>query len=297
LSRTIGLIGIGEAGLAVAAGLVDAAQVRVLGHDVRLADPASSDGLREAAARAGIELVPGPAEVAASSSVVFSFVTARSAETVARATAPHLTPGHLYVDANSAAPDLMLRVARVIEASGARFADAAVMAAVPPHGHRVPILASGGGAPDLVDFAAAVGMQVEVVDGEAGAASCVKMLRSLLVKGVEALILQTGLAAHQFGVFDRVLDSMADLAFENWRALADYLLSRTALHGQRRGHELEEVAATLAGLSLDPGLAEAGARALLAVSADGRLRQSLDGHAGPDRHDVVQAALRKVQEC
>ena len=288
-TTAVGILGMGEAGLAVGAGLVQDAAVRVLAFDVGSKDPRRGDAMRAAAREAGIVLVEDVAEVAGASSLVLSFVTARAAEAVAVAVAPHLTSRHLYVDANSASPELMTTVAAVVEGRGADFADAAVMAAVPPHRHRVPMLVSGGGAARLCAVAPSLGMQLEMIDGPAGAASGVKMLRSLLVKGVEALLLQTGRAARQFGVFDQVLESMDDLPFDDWRVLADYLLGRTAVHGERRGHELEEVARTLSALSVDAGLAEAGARALLDAAETGRLATVADVDLPGSRHRVVAA--------
>lgn len=287
---TVGLIGVGEAGLAVGAGLVADAGAIVVAYDIRFDDPATGPPLRAAVVAAGIEPVADLADVAARSRTLFGFVTALGAEAVAREIAPYLGTDHLYADANSASPELMRTVAGIVEGREAAFADLAVMAAVPPHRHRVPILASGGGAPRMAELAPTLGMQVEIVDGPAGAASCVKMMRSLLVKGVEALLLQTGRAASQYGVFDRVLDSMDDdLPFHDWRVLADYLLGRTAVHGERRGHELREVAVTLRGLSVDAGLAEAGARALLDAAASGRLRAAFADRPPTDRNDVLAA--------
>lgn len=291
MNPVVGVIGAGEAGLAVGGGLA-AAGVRVVTYDVAFEDATSGQDRRSAAVAAGLEPSSGPAEVARLSHVVLCLATARAAEQVVRSLAPHLTPRHLVADANSASPELMSRVAEVVENTGARFADVAVMAAVTPHRHQVPLLASGSGAAEFTTWGTELGMRIECVDGPAGAASCVKMMRSLLVKGIEALILQTGRAAARYGVLDRVLDSMGDLPFDDWRVLADYLLHRTALHGERRGHELLEVAATLRGLSVDPGLAEAGAMALLDAARNVATCEvaAVDGAA--DRHAILEAFER-----
>ncbi|TDE07440.1 NAD(P)-dependent oxidoreductase [Jiangella asiatica] len=291
-SAVVGLIGAGEAGRAFGGGLVAEAGVGVLAYDAAFdadVDAAAGGRARDAARAAGLEPVTGPAEIARGTDVVFSFVTAASAEAVARSLAPHLTSRHVVADANSASPALMERIAGIVEATGAAFADVAVMAAVPPHRHRVPLLASGAGADPLMSWGAGLGLDIARIDGPAGAASSVKMLRSLLVKGVEALVLQTGLAAAKYGVLDRVLDSMGDLPFHDWRVLADYLIGRTAVHGERRGHELLEVAATLRALDVDAGLAEAGARALLAAGREERLRAAATTDPAPDRHTMLAA--------
>lgn len=282
----VGIIGAGEAGRAFGGGLVADAGVRVVTYDAAFDGPGGGDA-REAARRDGLDPVTDPGAVVEAADIVFSFVTAPAAEPVALALAAHLTRRHLVADANSASPALMTRVAGIVEGTGAAFADVAVMAAVPPHRHRVPLLVSGSGADALRSWGAGLGLDIERIGGPAGAASSVKMLRSLLVKGVEALVLQTGRAAARYGVLDRVLDSMDDLPFHDWRVLADYLLGRTAVHGERRGHELEEAADTLRALDVDPGLAEAGARALLAAARHAGLREAVAAGPLPDRHAVL----------
>lgn len=255
----VGVVGLGEAGAAIAAGLAEQG-VRVTGYDVRLAGP-EGPRLREYAAGAGIGLADDPAGLVAASEVILSLVTGKAAVPVARDLAPHLRAGQLVADLNSTSPGLARRVYEVIAPTGADFVDVAIMAAVPPHRHRVPMLACGPGAARLA--ASGLGLRIELVDGEPGAASAVKMLRSLLVKGLEALLVEFAVAADRYGATEQVLLSMnGSLPTEDWRELTTYLLSRTARHGERRASELGEVAEMFRELELEPGLAEAGAARL-----------------------------------
>jgi 3-hydroxyisobutyrate dehydrogenase-like beta-hydroxyacid dehydrogenase len=254
----IGIIGVGEAGAAIATGLRTTG-VQVFGVDVRADDPV----VRARADAAGIQLVDGLESLAAQVEVIVCLTSAKFAVAIATEIAPFLTAAHLYSDWNSASPELKKRVGEVVAGSGASFADGAVMAAVLPHKHRVPVLLSGPGAEAFASALTGTGMRLEVIGVEPGQASAVKMFRSLLVKGLEALLLECAVGANAYGVTDRVLSSMnGSLPMDDWPELASYLLSRTLAHGERRAQELREVASTLEDVSVEPLLADAGARRL-----------------------------------
>lgn len=262
MTGPIGLVGFGEAGASIAGGLVEEG-TRVVATDLRLTSE-QGDALRAQAAELGVDLVADVAEVAERCATILSFVTSSAAVPVAQALAPHVGSGHLVVDANSTSPERVQEVGRALEGTGALVCDVAVMSAVPPHRHRVPMLASGPGARRFVDLD--VGFRVELVDGELGAASAIKMLRSSLIKGLEALLLEFGLAARTFGATGEVLRSITGtLPSEDWEELASYLLTRTVKHATRRGHELEEVADMFRAAGVEPLVAAAAARRLLAA--------------------------------
>ena len=289
MTRRIGIVGFGEAGSSIAAGLVKEG-AEVVATDARLDTPAG-DELRRRAEEGSVALVASIAEVVPEADVVLSLVTANAAEPVAKALAGHVAEGQLVADLNSTSPGLARRVGEILAPSGASFVDVSVMAAVPPNGHRVPMLASGPDAARFVELATDLGMQVELVGEEIGAASAVKMLRSLLVKGLEVLLLDACLAADRYGATERVLTSMnGGLPMHDWQELATYLLGRTAQHAERRGHELEEAAATLEELGMDPGVPHAGARRLLWAASQGL--QERFGSRLPDHYDEVLDALQ-----
>lgn len=256
----IGIVGLGEAGSAIAAGLQETGKAQVAGFDARLDVPA----VRERAAGTGIYLASSLADLAERSEVVLCLTHASTALAVAQAIAPHLRPGQVYSDWNSGGPQLKKDVAAFVTPSGAAFVDGAVMAAVPGLRHQVPVLLSGRGAEQLVSATTGLGMELEVVGDEPGQASAVKMLRSLLVKGLEALILECLIAARRFGAEEKVLSSMGgSLPLHDWSQLASYLTTRTYLHGRRRAEEMGQVVATLREVDVDPIVATACERRLL----------------------------------
>lgn len=290
----IGFIGFGEAARAIARGLRGAGAGPVLAYDLLLTRPDAAAPLAERAEAAGVELVDSPAALAARADVLFSAVVAGAAEAVGREVAPHLRPGQLFVDLNSTSPGVKRAVARTIETAGGRFVEAAVMAAVPPHGQRVPMLLCGEAAGELVERLAPYGMRLEVLGPDVGAASAVKMLRSVIIKGLEALLVECLLGAERYGAGDRVLASIeASFPGLDWTELAHYLLGRTALHAERRAHEMGEVAATLEELGIEPIMARAAAERLQRC-ANAHLQDAFD--EAPARYqDVIAALSRSAQ--
>ena len=184
-------------------------------------------------------------------------------------------------------------IARVIEASGARFAEIAMMAPVPPYGHKVPMLAGGAGAQEFVEELAPFGISAEIVSREVGTAAATKMFRSIIVKGMEALITECVLGASRYNADERVFASLAE-SFPgiNWKQLADYMVGRVVVHGERRAREMEEVAATLREIDIEPIMAEAIVRRM-DWSVEAGLKQLFGGEAPKSYRDVVDAAAKK----
>ncbi len=201
--------------------------------------------------------VQGEEDVAlalADAEVVLCLVTADEAVIAARAYAPMLRPGALWLDMNSVAPGSKAEAATVIEAAGGRYADVAVMAPVLPQRRKVPLLVSGPHAADAADALQALGFaNVSIAGDSIGHASAIKMIRSVMVKGLEALSAECALAAARAGVLDAVTASLdASWKPQGWAERFDYNLDRMMAHGLRRAAEMEEVAATLADLGVDP---------------------------------------------
>lgn len=285
----IGFIGLGEAGTAIAGGLVATGAGTVRAYDIAMDDPARRRALEERADSAGVALCPSPKSLADASTTLISAVTGSTALPAAAAVSPFLGPDHVYLDLNSVSPENKRRIAAVIETTGARFVEAAVMTNVPKFGHRVPMLLCGEAAPELINTLTPFGMDLEDFGGEIGRASATKMFRSLVVKGMEALLIECALAASRYGVAARVLDYVTKgYGGLDWNSLADNLLTRTALHGTRRAHELEEVADTLRETGIDPLMASAGAERIRRAAAAG-LEVRFRGRPPDNYHQVITA--------
>jgi 3-hydroxyisobutyrate dehydrogenase-like beta-hydroxyacid dehydrogenase len=134
----------------------------------------------------------------------------------------------------------------------------AIMSPVPPHLQRVPMFLGGAHAQALVGLLAPYGMNLEVISEQIGAASATKMCRSIIVKGLEALLFECVLGAVPYGADERVFATLEDtMPSMNWQKLADYMIGRVLEHGERRARELEEVAVTLRAIGVEPLMTEA----------------------------------------
>lgn len=254
---TIGLLGFGEAGRAICAGWAGVAgRPRV--HDIKLTDKATRAEIDAACADLGAE--PGPLAGLGAAGMVFCLVTADQAVAAARAAAPHLAPGCLWLDGNSCSPGSKRQAAEVIEAAGGHYVDLAIMAPIHPRLHRTAMLVSGPHAAEAREALAPLGMEPVPVGGRIGDASSIKMLRSVIVKGIEALTAESFLAARRAGVDAAVIASLqASDPGIDWLARGAYNLDRMMVHGARRAAEMAEVAATLRELGLPDRMAQAAA--------------------------------------
>lgn len=257
----LGFMGFGEAAPAIAEGLAEAGAENLYAFDI--ACEATPGRFARRAARSGTKMLQSPAELAASCKLIFSLVTCTEAVTAATSIAGHLTPAHIYVDMNSASPEVKREVGGIVERGGAQFIEAAVMSVVPPLRHRVPVLLCGKAAPELVSTLDPFGMNLEVLGERIGAASATKMFRSIMVKGMQSLFIECVLAARHFGAEKRVLDTVtASYPGIDWNEFANYLIGRSALHAGRQSHEMEEVSHTLESIGELPIMARATAERL-----------------------------------
>lgn len=244
--RELSLIGFGEAGkgFALAGGWGFAARV----YDIATDDGADS-GKFAHYAQAGVSGYTDNAAAVENSQIILSLVTADQALMAAETSAGSIAAGALYFDMNSVAPDTKRAAAKAIEAAGGHYVDVAIMAPVYPAQLDVPLLLSGAKAEEGAALLGELGFSnVRRVGDAVGQASSIKMIRSIMVKGIEALTAEMMLGADAAGVTDEVLASLGD----GWVAKADYNLERMRSHGGRRAAEMEEVAKTLSSLGVEP---------------------------------------------
>jgi 3-hydroxyisobutyrate dehydrogenase len=290
---TIGFIGFGEAGFTIGNGLRSAGLEQLLAYDIAADTPDRGPLIRQRAATAGATLTPASEELVRSADVILSTVTCSAALDAARQTAPWLGTRHVYADLNSVSPAVKRDIAAVIDGAGASFVEAAVMAPVLPYGQRVPMLVGGPAAQHFLELMEPFGMQLERLDGPLGKAAAVKMCRSIVVKGIEALLAECVLAAAPYEADEKVFASLQETwPGIDWKTLADYTTGRLVVHGERRAREMEEVAETLRAIDVDPIMAEATAR-----RQDWSARLDLKSHfpaAGPKSYREVVELLSRL---
>ncbi|WP_126173050.1 NAD(P)-dependent oxidoreductase [Altericroceibacterium xinjiangense] len=241
----VALIGFGEAGSTFA--LAGDWSGHARGWDI-------APERRAAMEDCGIDPAEEAATALAGAEIVLSLVTAESALKVAQDHAAELPEGAIWCDMNSVAPETKRAAAEAIRAAGGRYVDIAVMAPVDPARLNVPLLIAGPDAEDARSLLATLGFaKTRVVGDEIGRASAIKMIRSVMVKGLEALSSECAAAADAAGVFDEVMASLdASEKATGWAERVAYNRERMATHGFRRAAEMEESARTLLGLGIEP---------------------------------------------
>jgi len=254
----IALIGYGEVGGIFGAALVKRGAAQVTAYDVLLGDASRAATLCARAGADGVRIADSTAAATEGADLVISAVTASATRDAARAIARAMKPGTFLLDINSASPRTKEDCGAEIELAGGRYVESAVMTSVPPYGLRVPMLLGGPHAAALVPTLAALGFDAGVASGRFGVASAIKMCRSVIVKGMEAIVIESFVTARRYGVEDAVLASLAEtFPGLDWEQSGDYFFSRVIRHGKRRAEEMREAAATVREAGLEPICASA----------------------------------------
>ncbi len=257
--RSIGLVGYGEVGKIFAAALkAQPASATVGAWDLKFADPATRAGEQAHAERAGVVAHPSMQALCAACDLVISAVTASNTLAVAQEAAPHIRRGAVFLDLNSASPGTKQQAGAVIDAAGGRYVEAGVMTSVPPCGIKVPMLLGGASAAELAAVLAGWGMDAKPVSQRLGVASAIKMCRSVMIKGLEAVVIESFTTARQYGVEDYVLPTFAEtFPSIDWEKQGAYFFSRVVQHGKRRAEEMREAASTVREAGFEPFMSAA----------------------------------------
>ncbi|WP_275554290.1 DUF1932 domain-containing protein [Mixta sp. Marseille-Q2659] len=261
---TVAIIGFGEAGTIFASDLADKVQVNV--WDLKFVGP-ERDAMLAKAEQAGVTPAASLAAAIADAQLIFSLVTADSALTLAQEAAPLLTQRQTFLDFNSVAPETKRSAERAVTQRQGNYLDVAVMAPVPPARLRTPLLLGGKEAERVAAQLRLWGCHAQALSDRVGDVSAIKMCRSVMIKGLEALTTECLTAARRYGVEEAVLDSLhASFPSLGWHGeLADYLISRVAQHGRRRSEEMREVVKMLQDVALSGTMSQAIAESQLAL--------------------------------
>jgi 3-hydroxyisobutyrate dehydrogenase-like beta-hydroxyacid dehydrogenase len=278
----VSFIGFGEAGQAIAAGLREAGIEQVAAWDI-LFPEASGARLKTVGDKIGVRLAESAADAVRGADMVISAVTAASSLEAASSAAPHLSGSPYYLDINSVSPGRKQETAKLLDGR-ARYVDVAVIAPIHPLRHKTPLLISGPHAEEISPLLRELEMQLTVVSPDTGSAAAIKMIRSVMIKGIEALTLECFLAASRAGVLEEVTASLKNnYPTLDWTKIADYNIERMASHGERRAAEMEESSVTLRELGLEPLMVDATVerqREMGAIGKEEEVRATLkDGRA------------------
>lgn len=254
----IGLVGYGEVGKIFTRGLKAKTGRWVGAWDLKFADTATRDSECGHAAANGIAACTSAAALCGQANLLISAVTASNTLAVAQEVARSIRPGTLFLDLNSASPGTKAQCAALIDAAGGHYVEAGVMTSVPPYGIQVPMLLGGVKATELAAVLTGWGMNASAVAEKIGVASAIKMCRSVMIKGLEALVIESYTTARAYGVEEHMIPTLYEtFPGIDWNRQGAYFFSRVAQHGKRRAEEMRESANTVREAGFDPFMAAA----------------------------------------
>lgn len=258
----IAFIGFGEVGRRFSDDLRGHQAISITAYDILRDKPSSRAAYERAATERGVAPCESAKAACAGAHFIISAVTAANTEHVAAQAAGFLMSEQIFFDINSAAPGTKKRAWAHLAKAGAEYVEGAVMAPVKKPGIAVPILAGGSRAEETAARLNGYGFSINPVSAEIGYASATKLCRSIIIKGLEALIVDCAKASDRAGVRDNVFASLREtFPSIDWHALADDMKERVATHGIRRSEEMREAGEMLAEFGFDPELALAVAAA------------------------------------
>ena len=252
---TVGLVGFGEAGQAIAKSLRKEKSINICAFDKNFCSEIS---IKKQYTKTKIKLLNNPKKLAEKANIIISVVTAEQSANAAKKISKHLNKNHIYLDGNSVSPGTKIKTNKIIKFSGATYYDLAIMAPIHPLGHKTKMLVAGSNNTKIKKILKKLKFNYKWESSEIGKAAVVKMLRSIMIKGVESLLTECITASEKIGIHDRILLSAEKtLGIKNIKKLADYFMERSALHGLRRSDEMNEVVKTLKEMKLSSHMSKA----------------------------------------
>jgi 3-hydroxyisobutyrate dehydrogenase-like beta-hydroxyacid dehydrogenase len=271
-SLRIGLLGFGEVGKRFGADLRARGVESIAAFDLLLDDASDGPAMHEHARKHGIALASSAVDLAARSDLIICAVTAAQALAAVQSVVTTSLADKWLLDVNSASPATKSECGRLVERAGGRYVESAVMTSVPPYGIKVPMLLGGAHAEELNRTLAALGFDAKIASTDIGVASAIKLCRSVIIKGMESLVIESFTAARGFGVEEYVLESLRETFPQmDWERQGDYFFSRVIQHGKRRAEEMAASAETVASQGIGGIMADAASRRQAFIADQRRL--------------------------
>lgn len=288
-------IGFGEAAYHMAMGLKSEGFDRFAAYDVFAENPSRGELIRSRAQEVGIPLI-SLEEACAEGSFIASMNSAKVAASVAKDILPNLKAGQVFVDLNSAAPTVEEEIDAFPRAQRVLFCDAGVMGTVPGNRHKVPMFLSGDGAQAFYDAFSPYNMKLTLLDAPAGGASAIKMLKSVVMKGLPQLMFESFEAAEKYGVLNTLAESLGEsLNGKTVEKLANTFIGRTMIHAERRSAEMSDVVSTLESLHVDASMSKATVAKLDAL-AEQHWVEKMDPSGDLDYREAIQLLVKQNAE-
>lgn len=292
----LGLVGFGEIGSGIGTGLREQGLEHVVAYDIGAFEGPYAELIQGRARKAGVQLVRSAAELAGATDLIIAAVPGSECIVAAEAIAGHLRPHHRYLEIASATPAIKRRVGEILASSGAGVGDGGIMGSPLNDGYKILIKASGPAAPEFNAKLGPWGMCIDVVSPTLGSGSGIKIVRSVVMKGMEALFIECALASGRLGIQDEVFASIGE--FMDARPYVDtvkFLLRTDVIHAERRAEEAAMSADALEEVGVEPIMTRSTSR-VLQRSADMRLKEHFGGIVPDDYKVAVEAIDRSLRQ-
>lgn len=259
----LGFIGFGEVGFELSRGLKQEGLSEIFAFDPMTNDDRYGPLVRSRAKEAGVGLLHTPLDLVAKTEVIIAAIPGSNALSAALSLASALRPGQIYADVSTSTAAGKKKMAETIDACGALFVDVALMGGLSVQHHKVPALLSGRGSDAFIERFAPFGMCLTKVSDNAGDAIAIKLVRSIAMKGLASLAVETLEAATKLGVETAVLRSIEDtLSATTFKNTLDWLVTASALHAERQVHEMHDVMLMMQEIDVEPVMTKATTRRL-----------------------------------
>ncbi len=285
-------IGFGEAAYNISLGLREAGLADIAAYDAFAEDPVKGVLIRQRAEETKVPLI-SLKEACEEGEYIASMNSAKVALSVAEQIIPELNKGQVFVDLNSVAPTVAEAIDRLPRKDGVLFCDAGVMGTVPGNRHKVPMFLAGEGAKAFYDEFSKYEMKLTVLDAPAGGASAIKMLKSVVMKGLPQLMFESYAAAEKYGVLDTLVGSLSEsLNGKTVEKLSNTFIARTMIHAARRSAEMKDVVDTLDSLGVDASMTKAAVKKLDAL-AEEHWETKMDPDGNMNYKDAIKLWINK----
>lgn len=289
----IGFIGFGEAAFNIARGFKKEGINNISAYDKYADREPYSKLIKTRAVETDVALKNNMKQLVDNTNIIFSAISANMVIPIAEEVQSFLKPNQIYVDINASSPISKKHASKIIADSGACFVDAAVMASIPLFGHKVPLLLSGPGARQFIDVMKKYNMDLSYYGDEVGIASAIKMFRSIFMKGIAMLLLETIVASHKYGVEEDVWSTILETLTNSSDKRINGWITRTVINSERREHEMEEVVSLLQELEIDSTMSLATKEKMRWCTNLG-LREYFKGVPPDDYREALRAIDRKL---
>ncbi|CAG9621224.1 DUF1932 domain-containing protein [Sutcliffiella rhizosphaerae] len=282
----IGFLGFGEAAYELSKGLKEEGVTQIKAYDVMLGDEVLGPKIQDRAKSIDVNLVSDLYELLYDIHILFVAVPASKALEVSSNVQAHLKgSSFLYVDVSASNPAVKQQIEKELEKANINFVDAAMLGPLPVYKHKVPISASGNGTNEFIDAMSPYNMNITAVGNKAGDASAIKLIRSIFMKGIVGLYLETLQASETYNVSQEVLASLQEtMDSHNFMDTLNRLLTGSAIHAERRAFELQSSINMLNEVGLDSTLTAAAKAKLVELA---KLSAEKSNHSKPSDWEEV----------